>query len=80
MNRQFTYLELYVAANDDDNGVTLHVDTLDGAKGTVELKKGMGEKANTIGFFNINQLLEALKVAEQYAIDNFGPETLEYGE
>ena len=71
MNRQFAYLELYVAANDDHSGVMLCVDTLDGENGMVELKSGEGEKAKSIGCFNINQLIEALKLTNEYTQHNF---------
>lgn len=66
MSKNYTAFNLYVAS-EDDLQIVIHSDTLDGAKGLIELKDGEGENAKSLGWFNIEQLQQALRLAEKYA-------------
>ena len=59
MKPQYSELTIYVSGDENDS-IELHTNTLEGSRSVVELKSGEEDK-KSLGFYNIEQLINALE-------------------
>lgn len=60
MKKTYTQMQIFVAGAGDDDHIKLITDTLDGQPNTVEIKVGENTDEKSLGFYNIDQLIDAL--------------------
>lgn len=60
MKKQYSALRIFVAADNGEYSINLKTDTLEGARGAVELSVGDGSSESTLGVYHIDQLIDAL--------------------
>jgi len=65
----FSEIKIYVAADYDDlKGLTLSNDSLDGNRGMVRVRFGEGPDADDAGWYDVDQLIDALETIKNHRI------------